>query len=142
MPQGATGAQGTQGVAGPTRPTGAQAPAGASSTLAYTVHFYSSTHTVGAADGFGDDDVAVAHETCPVSERAMSASCGYQDPTATYDQHNLNINYAGIDPSNANGSMCLFTNTATNARNTTVGVSCLAPADTPASAAQVVKSCT
>ncbi len=79
---------------------------------------------------------------CPDREVAIAASCGYQYPTFTDDQQNVVLNYEGIDPSNPNGTLCLFTNTSRDTRNVSVGISCLAQADTATSAAQVVKSCT
>ncbi len=136
----AQGATGAQGVAGPTGPTG---PPGPASTLAYTINFYSHTLTVKGGTGVPPFNVASDGAVCHVGELPIAASCGYQSSVETHDQRNLSVNYAGLDPSNASASLCLFTNTSTDARNTTVGVSCLAQVNTGnAAAAQVVKSCT
>jgi hypothetical protein len=76
---------------------------------------------------------------CGAGEVAVSSSCGYQIPTASDDEHNLNINYSGLYFYDANGTygavptgaQCNVTNSASNSRNITVGVSCLATGTTP-----------
>jgi hypothetical protein len=133
---------------GPSGPTGPQGPAGAGSSLLYAIHYYQSVETVPAA-GLGGDSTDSATEYCPASETPIAASCGYQAPTVTADQHNLVVNYSGLDSSHAGsgtptGGQCLVSNSATNTRNIIVGVSCFASSSassTNASAA-VVKSCT
>ena len=147
---GVMGANGATGATGPAGPNGATGPAGAGSSLTYTIHYYQNI-TVADAAPAGSYDVHSSQVACPVPEIAIAASCGYQYPVgnATFDQHNLNVNYAGLGygsdvtvaPTQAS---CLTTNSATNTRNVLTGVSCLAAVSTSSAnaAPAVVKSCT
>ena len=140
-PRGLTGPQGNQGaqgLTGPAGPAGATGPAGSAS--AYTIHFYVKTHTLQGTSGY---DVGYDTNVCPSKEVAVAASCGYQYTQATLDQHNVSVNFEGLDTDNHNAALCLMTNTSSDTRNTNVGVSCLAQVTITAdAAAAVIKSCT
>jgi hypothetical protein len=147
-PQGQMGETGAAGPQGPSGPTGPQGPAGTNGP-SYTIHYYNEVPSVAGNGGTaGDYTPAGFAINCPAPEIPVSASCGYQLPsgTATDDQHNIVVNYAGLgfgaygSTAGVTGGYCQFTNQAdSNSRNVLVGVSCLATV--PASSASVVKSC-
>lgn len=138
-PQGIPGPQGPAGATGPTGPAGPVGPAGSGSD--YTIHFYSKTDNIPGHPSLNTYEVSQFRDVCPGAEIAIAASCGYQAENNTRDQHNVIIDYAGLDVNDPTHTLCLITNTSSDSRNLNTGVSCLAKTSA-ASAGSVVKYCT